>query len=57
MTQKEIDDIIVRFLNTPEGKKKFRAVFEPSAAKAADNFKKGSVGYKMGRMLAGLPLK
>jgi hypothetical protein len=58
MTPKEIkEELIVKEMRTPEGRKKFRAAFELAAAKAADSFPEGSIGYRLGRMLAGLPSK
>jgi len=57
MESTERDELIVQALQTPEGKKKFRAAFELASAKAADHFPEGSLGYCLGRMLAGLPPK
>lgn len=57
MNKQEKEDIVARALQTPEGKKKFRAAFQLSCAIAADKFTEGSVGWILGRMLAGLPPK
>jgi hypothetical protein len=56
MTPQEKDELIAKELQTPEGKKKFRAAFELASAKAADKFPEWSVGWCLGRALAGLPI-
>lgn len=47
--------LVAKGLQTPEGRKLFKAAFQLACAKAADAFPEGSKKEALARRLAGLP--
>ena len=54
MTKEDREMIVASHLNTPAGKKQFRAAFMKSCAEAADHFPEGSLKEGLCRILAGM---
>jgi hypothetical protein len=57
MTKEKRDEIVARALQTKAGQAQFRRAFQAASAAAADRFPEGSLGWFLGRKLAGLPFR
>lgn len=54
MSPNERDEVVAQYLQTPEGRLRFRRAFLQGCAEAADHFPEGSIGEGLCRIIAGM---